>query len=123
MNHDFSMRMKRRLIAMEAEILAKIQGRRELLFAVLRYDGSKQRTRTNADNLESGLRDAGALSDTDQEELSKIHDALTRIYRGDYGRCEACGGAISEDVLRVLPLATTCSSCGRRSASRVQAAN
>lgn len=53
----------------------------------------------------------GGLSAGEREELAEIHQALERIERGIYGRCEACSGAIDEDRLQVQPWVRDCTSC------------
>jgi DnaK suppressor protein len=40
--------------------------------------------------------------------LLEIEAALVRIEEGTYGRCSACGGAISEERLEAVPYATLC---------------
>jgi DnaK suppressor protein len=38
-------------------------------------------------------------------ELSEVEAALRRLDEGTYGRCEACGGPIPDEVLAANPLA------------------
>ncbi|SHN47090.1 TraR/DksA family transcriptional regulator [Cryptosporangium aurantiacum] len=45
--------------------------------------------------------------------LEELDRALARHAAGDYGRCEACGGAIDPERLAVRPAATTCIGCAR----------
>jgi len=51
------------------------------------------------------------LSDRGREEIEQIQRALMDIEAGTYGRCDGCGGEISEDRLTALPFARTCISC------------
>jgi RNA polymerase-binding transcription factor DksA len=43
--------------------------------------------------------------------LAEIDAALFRLAIGSFGRCQRCGAAISEDRLRVLPMAGLCLRC------------
>jgi DnaK suppressor protein len=55
---------------------------------------------------------------------SVLHDteaALRRIQRGTYTRCPRCGGAISIERLRALPMAARCGRCQRATAKRLGA--
>lgn len=49
--------------------------------------------------------------------LSEVEAAQERLRRGEYGRCEVCGGEISAARLEALPWAGRCIGCagaGRR---------
>jgi RNA polymerase-binding transcription factor DksA len=43
-----------------------------------------------------------------QAELADVDRALQRIDEGTYGRCEACGDAIADERLAVVPAARFC---------------
>ncbi|HEX6238947.1 MAG TPA: TraR/DksA C4-type zinc finger protein [Acidimicrobiales bacterium] len=43
-----------------------------------------------------------------QAELAAVERALQRIDDGSYGRCEACGDAIDDERLAVVPAARFC---------------
>jgi DnaK suppressor protein len=45
------------------------------------------------------------------QRLSMIEDALDRIDRQTYGRCEGCGGPIREKRLAAVPWARLCLAC------------
>jgi RNA polymerase-binding transcription factor DksA len=45
--------------------------------------------------------------------LKDINLALEKIKKGEYGKCEKCGKAISKERLEVFPAAPRCSDCGR----------
>ena len=49
--------------------------------------------------------------------LDEINAALERIAEGAFGRCTACGGAISEERLKALPYAARCVRCARNGAA------
>ncbi len=46
--------------------------------------------------------------------LRKVERALARVDDGTYGICESCGTQIPVARLEVLPYATECVSCARR---------
>ncbi len=43
--------------------------------------------------------------------LLDIENALERIKKGKYGKCEKCGKEIKEDRLKAYPEAKTCENC------------
>ncbi|TSC75900.1 MAG: DnaK suppressor protein [Parcubacteria group bacterium Gr01-1014_30] len=43
--------------------------------------------------------------------LGNINAALEKIKKGRYGKCEKCGGDISQKRLQVIPEAKTCLKC------------
>jgi DnaK suppressor protein len=45
--------------------------------------------------------------------LTDIDTALLRIREGKYGRCPACGNAMSVDRINALPMARLCGPCQR----------
>ncbi|UCH35357.1 MAG: TraR/DksA C4-type zinc finger protein [Armatimonadota bacterium] len=50
-----------------------------------------------------------------QNSLARVRNALAKIRRGTYGKCDTCGTPISHKRLRALPYATLCVECqGRR---------
>ena len=55
---------------------------------------------------------------TSERELEKdafaVEDALRRVRKGTYGRCEDCGHPIPKERLEVLPQAARCVDCQRR---------
>jgi len=54
-----------------------------------------------------------SLREAAQSALDDIDAALLRISRGTYTRCPGCGGAISTNRLRALPMAPLCGRCHR----------
>lgn len=46
-----------------------------------------------------------------EEELKDVNNALEKIEKGEYGRCDICGKEISEERLIILPEAKTCNIC------------
>jgi hypothetical protein len=68
-----------------------------------------------ADGVDEGLHPEtaeldidGSLLDTIEEELADVERALALLDEGGYGRCEACGGTIDDDVLTRTPTARFC---------------
>lgn len=55
------------------------------------------------------------LAELESRELEQIENALVRIEKGFYGRCEVCGGKIAEARLNALPYTATCIDCQRES--------
>src|SRR5690606_20022830 len=53
------------------------------------------------------------LAEIESRELGQIEHALQRIAAGMYGRCEFCGGKISEARLNALPYTNSCIDCQR----------
>jgi RNA polymerase-binding transcription factor DksA len=43
--------------------------------------------------------------------LTDVDDALAKLDAGEYGRCEECGGSISDARLEAMPTARTCIAC------------
>lgn len=52
-----------------------------------------------------------ALKANEATHLRMVEDAIKKIDNGTYGKCESCGGEISEDRLEVIPYATMCIEC------------
>jgi RNA polymerase-binding transcription factor DksA len=53
------------------------------------------------------------LLESQGQTLAEIVDALGRIARGTFGRCEECAGDIGRERLRALPQARHCFRCAR----------
>jgi RNA polymerase-binding transcription factor DksA len=53
------------------------------------------------------------LDDRVRGELSAIDRALTRLSKGEYGRCSTCREPIPEKRLRAVPTAERCTECAR----------
>ncbi|HZT83748.1 MAG TPA: TraR/DksA C4-type zinc finger protein [Gemmataceae bacterium] len=64
------------------------------------------------DNFEEEVS-IGLLENQDQLRTA-IDDALRRIERGTFGRCENCGQGISRQRLDALPYARHCITCARQ---------
>ena len=62
---------------------------------------------------EEDLREELRLRDRDRKLASKIAAAIARIDAGTFGRCDACGRAISPARLRARPVTNLCIDCKR----------
>ena len=60
------------------------------------------------------------LAETQSDELQRIEQALESIEVGEYGICQACGRAISQERLRAVPSATLCVVCKRSEEASAQ---
>ena len=47
------------------------------------------------------------------QEIQKINQALHRIKEDEFGYCECCGEAISEERLKILPFTQYCRHCAK----------
>jgi DnaK suppressor protein len=56
-----------------------------------------------------------AIGESAAVELSQINQALERLSRGEYGRCQSCGDDIAPARLAVVPHARHCASCAESS--------
>jgi RNA polymerase-binding transcription factor DksA len=84
------------------------------------------------DRLESGIGKSGAgiqLLDMDlarrERVLARIEalqEALNRVSKGNYGRCESCGAKIDPERLDILPTTTLCVLCAEAVAARGESA-
>ncbi|CAN5269319.1 hypothetical protein BH18ACT5_BH18ACT5_03230 [soil metagenome] len=84
-----------------------------------------RQTETSAERSpDPGSAEAGSMNFEFEKELSlgqntvdllrKVERALGRVEEGTYGICESCGNQIPVARLEVLPYATECVSCARR---------
>jgi RNA polymerase-binding protein DksA len=55
-----------------------------------------------------------AIGESVEHMLHKVINALEKIDRGTYGRCDACGKPIKKARLKALPFATLCLDCQDR---------
>jgi RNA polymerase-binding protein DksA len=85
-----------------------------------------RQTETSAERSpDPGSAEAGSMNFEYEKELSlgqntvdllrKVERALSRVADKTYGICESCGNPIPVARLEVLPYATECVSCARRS--------
>ena len=53
------------------------------------------------------------LIENEQDTLGEVHEALSRIDAGTFGRCEECGEPIARPRLQALPYTRHCIQCAR----------
>lgn len=109
------------------------QYRRRLLDLASRLDGDRSQLQDEAlrpsggaaegelSNLPVHPADVGGLSFDEEITLGLLHNeeqlleeikaALSRMDKGEYGLCAACGHPIRKERLRVLPYARFCVAC------------
>jgi RNA polymerase-binding transcription factor DksA len=86
--------------------------------------GNGRDTTGNLSNLPMHMADVGTenydqeftlgLIENEQETVSQINEALSRIEAGTFGRCHECQSAIAKPRLQALPYARFCIECARR---------
>lgn len=64
---------------------------------------------------QTGHEQVSALKEQVNRRLIQVHKALTRIKIGKYGTCEKCGKMIDTDRLMIMPEATLCAECAKKS--------
>ncbi len=52
-----------------------------------------------------------SVKDNQDKRLTQIDKALERIDNGSYGICEACGGKIETEILKIDPESLLCKKC------------
>lgn len=85
------------------------------------YAASKQDSESHLDNGTEDYIDYAvnsyarefllSLTEMDRKQLLQIEDALRRIDRGEYGRCQQCGTEIPRKRLEIQPWARHCVAC------------
>src|SRR4051812_8645806 len=99
--------------------------RRAALTAELeRVTGQLRELGVDRSSYDDGFADSGqvtaergeveALAGTLRETLQEINEALAKLEAGTYGRCESCGGSISEARLEAMPAAKFCIDCASK---------
>jgi DnaK suppressor protein len=100
----------------------RLVARRDALRKALRGDLNALReystNDTIGDNVDAAIDTANdeitsQLVEIESRELEQIEQALSRIQRGVYGRCEFCGNKINEARLNALPYTNSCIECQR----------
>jgi RNA polymerase-binding transcription factor DksA len=54
------------------------------------------------------------LLQNQEQALTEIGEALERVHRGTFGRCEECQGVIPKARLQALPYTRHCVACARK---------
>jgi RNA polymerase-binding transcription factor DksA len=63
-----------------------------------------------SDRMEEAATNESIL-ETLEERLKEVRNALAKIEKGDYGKCEICQKEIEEDKLKANPATTKCMGC------------
>lgn len=66
---------------------------------------------TDQASMETDLDFDLRIKDRERKLIRKIDQAIARIKDGEFGECEACGGAISVKRLQARPVTTLCIDC------------
>jgi DnaK suppressor protein len=120
------MARKDALIRLTSRLIARRDALRKALNGDL--DSFRKFSELNSvgDNVDAAVDTANdeicsQLVEIESRELGQIEHALKRIAAGVYGRCEFCGGKISEARLNALPYTNTCIDCQRENERSGQA--
>ncbi|WP_165072186.1 TraR/DksA family transcriptional regulator [Paludisphaera rhizosphaerae] len=112
------MARKDALLRLTSRLVARRDALRKALSGDL--DGFRKFSETGGvgDNVDAAVDSANdeissRLVEIESRELGQIEHALQRIAAGVYGRCEFCGGKISEPRLNALPYTNSCIDCQR----------
>ena len=96
---------------------------REKVLAQMQYRVDEALDRSNAEKRGVSTHMADVSNDNARHEmelrmlsedgdvLKLIEEALKRLEKGEYGRCQECGEPISEGRLRIRPYAVFCVKC------------
>src|SRR5436305_11248035 len=108
---DALLRLTSRLVARRDALRKAINGDLDSFrkFAAVRGVGDNVDAAVDSANDEISSQ----LVEIESRELGQIEHALQRIAAGVYGRCEFCGGKISEARLNALPYTNSCIDCQR----------
>src|SRR4051812_31210880 len=118
MNQEESGAYRRRLLAMKKRIVGDLSGLEEETLRPLGGEaaGTLSDVPIHPGDLAAlNYAEEGALDFLENEEqlLREINDALDRIERGTFGRCENCHREIPRERLEALPYARYCILCAR----------
>src|SRR5437773_961326 len=105
--------LKQMLVERRREIQAEVQGKMRGVREEGTWGGKLNEVLDAVESSEADIQEdiEFALIQMKSETLTKIHDALARLERGDYGYCFECGEEIAEKRLRALPFAVRCKDC------------
>lgn len=104
--------VKPRKVSYKAVLLKK---RDELLHS-MRSEPDALAIKQTPDEVEFAVKTAeqdvsAVTADLRSQMLREVESALTRVNRGSYGVCEACGEDISPARLKAIPWARCCLTC------------
>lgn len=112
MNPKTLERYKNQLLDMRLRLVDEVEHLLEEVPDDLHAAGSLSRVPTHpADYATEGSDKEIRLISNEQGLQAAVHDALARIEAGTFGRCQECGGEISEERLQAIPYASYCIGC------------
>ena len=98
-------RMKDKLVKQRSQLLARIRELARMPAQAVAGDKVDQAI-ASLEREDTSMHLQAEIS-----ELHEIQDALKRIERDEYGKCENCGKRIAAARLEALPFATLCLKC------------
>ena len=105
---------KRRLLAMRSRLVDEVEQLLEKVPDDLRAPGALSHVPTHpADQATDGIDKEISLIQNEQQLQAAVHAALERIDDGTFGRCQQCGGDISDQRLEAIPYALYCFACAK----------
>lgn len=93
------------LLKKRQELLASLRGEPEALSIMQTPDEVEFAVKTAEQDI------SAVTADLRNETLREVESALTRVNRGLYGVCEACGEEIAPARLKAIPWARCCVPC------------
>lgn len=105
---------RQRLLETRARLVDDVEQMLEKVPDDLRAPGEISHVPTHpADQATEGIDKEVFLIRNEQQLQAAVHEALERIGDGTYGRCQQCGGEISEQRLTAIPYAEYCFACAK----------
>lgn len=99
-------------------IRKRLVERREKLESLLQRVEKSARRKLDKDFEEQAIQRANeevltSLDNSLFDELKQIEAALERMEKGEYGKCETCGGKITKKRLETVPHTHHCINCAK----------
>ncbi len=113
MNAKFDKRMRKKLLALRAELEA-VAATGDESAAVVELDQSKVGRLSRMDAMQAQAM-AQASTQRREQMLRNITAALGRIERNEFGYCQSCEEPINEKRLEFDPTAVLCIDCAKQS--------
>lgn len=105
---------KRRLLETRSRLVDDVEQLLDKVPDDMRAPGALSHAPTHpADQATEGIDKEIRLISNEQQLQAAVHAALERIESGTFGRCEQCGGEISEQRLEAIPYAAYCFACAK----------
>jgi DnaK suppressor protein len=109
MNKKDTAELKKFLIQKKAELLNKIQNAQKELEADAADTNVGDEIDTATQNSQKEM--FFEFSANDKITMDAINDAIGKIEKNEYGKCECCGHPISNERLKALPWSRYCIQC------------